>query len=725
MKTTASEKKRFDYRHIICIVITLGCIACSVFRFPNAFGRLFESGRDFGLSAGYYFCELAGIEHNITPTVNDLPKTPFFDFVESLPPQTTLPDSFEGFKSDWVLYWQLWVTKGNLLGYLSFLGNLLYNLAYGILIALPFIVFFAVLFRNYLNKVNNDCDKESLPLRFFKRITYRIYYPAKLWVIRFIAFLRDNKGYLTAWLWIWLFNFNVLTIIIEFFAFYFYFAVSYELSSLYLQVYKLMLDLWAIFDFMPFWVWFIVAFLVLYIFSLNQAYSTLYHRERCNRGFINERGVVTVVYGEMGAGKTALLTDIALSKEVQFRDDALEIILECDMKFPNFPWTKFEHILKLAFEQHKIYDSWSCRRFIRRRHRKFNRNQCSSQIYGYDFEHYGLVYDDKLKLVDIWEVLEDYACAYLVYTIQSSLIVSNYSIRVDSLMLDLGNFPLWNADFFKRDSRLIDSFSRHSHILDFDMLRLGKKMLKENPNRNAYGFGIYVVTEIDKERKNTLELKEVKATSKECNQKNDLFNIIVKMSRHACVIANRVFVAFIADLQRPESLGSDTRELGEVVYIKSQSETSPVLPFYSPFWLFELIYLGLKNLFNSFYLQYKYLREDNTLLLFIIKNIMAIMAHYFERINNLFGSATLGLEVESGRLNGVAKTRKYYRQSKKIWAKRYATDCLSGIFEVRGELNEVGINDLREYADIVATNDELLYQESHFQKEVQSFSGLV
>ena len=29
------------------------------------------------------------------------------------------------------------------------------------------------------------------------------------------------------------------------------------------------------------------------------------------------------------------------------------------------------------------------------------------------------------------------------------------------------------------------AYSRHAHILDFDMLRLGRKMLEDNPNRNG------------------------------------------------------------------------------------------------------------------------------------------------------------------------------------------------------------------------------------------------
>jgi hypothetical protein len=256
------------------------------------------------------------------------------------------------------------------------------------------------------------------------------------------------------------------------------------------------------------------------------------------------------------------------------------------------------------------------------------------------------------------------------------------------------------------------------------MFRLGTKMLKDNPNRNALGFGVYVVTEIDKERKNTPELAEIKRNVETCNQKNDLFNVTLMMFRHICVIGNRVFGKVLADLQRPENLGAGARELGEIVYIGNQAEMLPALPFFSPFWVFDFFYSWVKRHFDNFYVTYKFNRSDNTLFMYFLKSIVSSAEHHHERVYNLYGSCQLDLEVESGRMDGEKFERKYYRQSKKIWSKRYATDCLSGIFEVRGEVNKIGINDLREYADIMATNDELLAQESHFQNELQNLQDI-
>ena len=82
------------------------------------------------------------------------------------------------------------------------------------------------------------------------------------------------------------------------------------------------------------------------VWSKKIGYERLEHRERCNRGFCNEQGIVTYIYAEIGGFKTTTLTSMALSYEVQLRDDALEVILECDMCFPDFPWLKLERVLK-------------------------------------------------------------------------------------------------------------------------------------------------------------------------------------------------------------------------------------------------------------------------------------------------------------------------------------------------------------------------------------------
>lgn len=712
--------RNLNYRHYICIAITLGFVACSVFVFPNAFGRIVEACRDLGLSIAYYFCELFEIPYNFNVTVNDLPKVPFFAFLSGAPFSTFLPETWEGFKLRFVNYWKLWASGGNVLGYLNFLGRLLCGIVLAVLPLLLIILVCRIAISRYLHNENSNDNVESRPFRVFKCIMDHTYRPVKFFFMGFFAFVREHKKYVWTWVCIWAFNFNFFTIFIEFFAYCFYFALSFDFGHLYMQIYKLFLDLWPMLTFIPLWLWILVAVFGLDRFAKRVALRRLYHNERRNRGFINERGIMSVVYGPMGVGKTTQITDMALSSEVQMLDDALEVLIETDMRFPFFPWVNLESAMKRMIAWHGVWDIASVRRWVRRKRDYWQLCRCRGRIFDYDFERYGLDYDDKLKLVNIWDAIEDYACAYFIYVVQSSYIVSNYSVRSDKLMSYIGNFPLWDTDFFRRDSRLIDSYSRYSHILDYDMLRLGKKMLEDNPNRNAFGFGVYVISEIDKELKNAPTLKDagIAAKNEECNQKNDLTITCLKMIRHACVVANKVFVKIFADLQRPSSLGADALELGEVIEICGKGEMKPVLPFFSPFWFVDLIASAVGARYKSFWTNEKFIRTDCTLFRYFVRTIVSKLGHYRERIYDFYGVQTLSLRVEHGSRDGDFVERKYYRMPKKIYSKRFSTDGLSYVFEVRSDMNYVGLDDLRDYGGVMATADEWSYQNSHFGHDV-------
>ena len=119
-------------------------------------------------------------------------------------------------------------------------------------------------------------------------MTYR---PVKSWLTGFLLFIRDNSIYWKIWLALWAFYFNLFTIVLEFFAYYLYFVVSFDFINLYRQVYKLFIDLSAVFTFIPLWAWVIIALALLDRFRKKIAYNRLNHFEQRNRGFINARHV--------------------------------------------------------------------------------------------------------------------------------------------------------------------------------------------------------------------------------------------------------------------------------------------------------------------------------------------------------------------------------------------------------------------------------------------------
>ncbi|PWM71832.1 MAG: hypothetical protein DBX59_07890 [Bacillota bacterium] len=743
-------RKRFDYRHIICIAITLGFVALGVFLFFGSVGRIIESVRNFGLSVAYYFCELFGVPHNITPTVNNFPQIPFFDFlggsapsepsVPSVPsqgsPSIPLPETFDGFKEKWTTYWQTWATKDNFFAYLAWLSNALYYAALFVVVIVPALVVVYFLMRRLLRRENNDYDRDTKPLRIFKRVVAVTYRPVKAWLSSFIGFIRDSGVYWKVWLCLWLFYFNVFTIVLEFIAFYLYFAVSFDFINIYRQVYKLVLDLWAALTFIPLWGWALLALFLIDRWRKSIGYSVLHHNEMKNRGFINARPIVLMVCGTMGKKKTTMITDIALSQAVMFKDKAFEKILENDLKFPHFPWLILENAVKRAMARHEVYNLATCRKFVNhlsacffaaytypeyakslRRHlRKRYGLPYDNLCFGYDFERYGFTHDDKLKVVNVWEVVKTYAQLYFIYIIQSSLIISNYSVRTDSLISDMGNFPMWNTDFFKRDSRLIDSFSRHSHILDFDCLRLGRKVIENNPLADSFEFGVIDITEVGKERKNMLELKELKKREDMTNQKNDGFNDWLKMIRHSATVDNFPFVKVITDEQRPESWGADARDLCEIVHIRESGETRLAMPF---FFVGELLYSLILGRFVNLYYRYRFTRGDNTLSMHLLKAIAAKAQHYYSGVYNTFGYCPLRVQVESGTQDGQLDENTYYLANKKIYSKRFSTDCFSDFFTQKALRSPVGLDDLPEYATEKATFAEMDLQNSYFFNDLK------
>lgn len=628
--------KSLDYRHYICIAITFAFVATSIFAFPYAFKRICECFRDFGTSIAYYFCKLFGIDE-VRATVNDISEMPIY-----LP--NGFPASWEEFQGYWVQYWNIFFKRETISAYCQSVGNVVLSFSY-ILFFVPILIVVYYVLKRVLDKQNNDYNVDSKHLRRFKKLSDKTYRPAKAWLQGFVDFVKENKAYYIIWACIFAYAFNFFAIAIEFVSYYLYFCMSFDFVNLYRQIYKLVVDLSVVVTKIPLCLWLIFAYGVICAVRKKIAYSRLNHFEMKNRGFINERSIVCFIVGTMGKGKTTMEIDMGLSTEAMFRDKAFELLLKNDLRFPYFPWINFENALRDAMEKHAVYNLATCKRFVRSKQKNWERNKSQKKIFMYDFERYGLTSCDELCVKDIWQVLESYAQLYFIYIMQSSLIIGNLSTRTDNVIDDIGNFPIWNTDFFERDARLIDAFSRHSHILDFDMLRLGKRLVEENEHSDMFEFGVVTITEIGKERLNALELSDVKKSDKRANQKNDLFNYWLKMARHSATVDGYPFIKVFVDEQRPESWGADARELSEIVHIVARNDKKLAMPFFA---IEELIYDFVFSRFVNLYKKYRYLRGDNTLLMYVLKSICAKIHSYYTGIYNRFSYIPCDIALEAG-----------------------------------------------------------------------------
>ena len=688
---------KIDYKHYICIALTLIFLSLS-FLFLRSFHRIYESLIDLGTSFYYYFAELFYLPGKIDPTIGIIG-----NYDESNP--INLFVSFESFKKYFSIGFNSSINLETLIRYFSFLGNLLNKILRYILVLIPFIILLIYLFNQYFKENENKCNEDSKQLKLFKIFELKLYKPVKDWISQFIEFIRTNKGYKITWLIIAMLYFNVFTIGIEFIAFYLYFVISFDFVGIFKQLYKLILDVFPLFKIVPIPVWIAIALLVFNMIRKNIAYSWLEHFENRNKGYINSTGQVRMICSPMGKGKTTTLTDMALSQEIMFRNKAFEKILENDLMFPNFPFINLENELNRAIEYHQVYNLATCKLWIRK---KRNRNS----YFGYDYQKYGLTYYNGLQEINLFDMLENYVQLYFVYVIESSLLVSNYGIREDNVLQSVGYFPMWHSDFFKTNNEYIKAYSRHAHILDMDMLRLGKKVIKDNIKSNALEFGVIVITEGGKERGNMLDNKEMKKNVDEANQKNDMFNKWLKMCRHSATIDNFPFIKVFIDEQRPESMGADVRELCEkIIFIEDKTELKTPLMFFR---LETILYEFLSNHFSSVYYKYRFARGDNTLFMYLFKNLYAKYNHYYIKLVNTFGYYVSTLQSEKGTLDENFTTDKYYLMRKKIYSKRFATDCFSDFFSTKAINSPIGLNDLEEFNSERATIEELQSENSYF-----------
>lgn len=579
----------------------------------------------------------------------------------------------------------------------------------------------------YLSPSDEYEPKDSKILAFFKRFIEPIIIGGYKAVLSYKRFLKEHKGYVFALVLIWLLNFNIISFVLCLLTLYICLVSMVNVFASFDMIFKFFIELFVTLVYTPICVY-PSTFLFVYL-SLRKMYALnfLRHNERKNRGVINEQPLAVLNVGTMGAKKTTTAVDMALSTSAMFRDKAREILFKYEMKFPNFPWLVYERELKKCFDNHTIFNLASCKVYVQKKQEEFTKAKTNKEakeiLYGYDFEKYRMEYDNKLEIVDIFDVLETYAKAYLIYTIEGSLILANMSVREDFMFDGSEFFPHIYSDFFSKPS--YDKFSqvregeeptsKFARVFDYEMFRLGKKMIKENRNSNAFEFGVILLTELGKERKNTLENRELKKKSDEANQNNDLFNTRLKMLRHAATVDYYCFARMFCDEQRPESLGADARDLCSVIDVSDCSELKLA---YNGLLISRLFHDRVYPSLRSFLQTVRNLRGDNTLLVYILKNFLSKIEDAYENTQNFYGYFVVRCNVAA---RGKTKKYRYYLAKKKIHSGKFATDTHASVFENMALSSNKGFKDFISYKSLRQTEEELAAQNSYFYNEMKEW----
>lgn len=704
--------KRFnvDVKQLLCVGVFLFFLSFSFWRFPYVWPRLLAALKNFGVSFAYYWAESFG-EASFDATVNELPSVggnyagftfPFewASFWTKVGAFFKLCFNGPTIKTAWKIFTEEFLPK-----IAPFLTILVW-----VALLLALVVYLCSQGRNLRHGRKTD------PLRTWNRFSTLILDKLRVrfnfWRLHF----KKRSYWKDAYKAVWLFNFNIFAVIVDLFAWLFYLVASLDVAHIYFQVYKLFLDTFDMFMFVPFVVWFFLILLRWNKKRFELAERRVRVMELDDRDFVASCPLIVMICAEPGAGKTTMMVSMAREQQYRFREKAFEIMMNCDLKFPNFPWIVFEDALKRAVKERKIINLFTSRQYVYDLADNFALNPTPLALFGYDYIHHGLIYNDGLNVRNLFEILDDYARAFFIYIVQSSLIFSNFSAASDDIFDDGGNLARWNMDYFSRNPVYRDVYRKFAHVLDFDFIRFGKLVANNPKYSNMFEFGILLVTEGGKERGNTLENKELQKEAEEANQKNDLMNDYLKMCRHLATIDGFPFVVFYCDEQRPESWGADARDLCRLIRVQRQEKAKLAIPF---FHLEESILQSIVDRHVAKYgKDYRWRRGDMTLLMHLRHNFGAWAKKKLSTLYGQYGYKKQIVTTEKGSLDGTLEEHVYWLPFKITYDDAFATDCFSDIFAHRVSIAEVGIDEVPTFRGKIASIMEMSKMHSYFYKKL-------
>ena len=446
--------------------------------------------------------------------------------------------------------------------------------------------------------------------------------------------------------------------------------------------------------------------------------------EAYNMGFVNSLGSYTFIKGGPGSGKTLTMTYFNLCAEQILRERLFSIIKEINLEFPNFDFKDLENELEDLVNSHYIFNHYQAKAWIEKKREDFFDNP-NNGFFNYNFEKFNYEFNNGLFVEDLFEAISDYAQAYYLYSMNCPLSCANYSIRHNGELIFNGYFKLWSYDFLHENPETID-YSKNCKILDFNSLRIQKKLNSDETNHYSLDGCVTSVTEIDKERRNQFYTNKLDKDDINANQLNDGYNDYGKMKRHDCTIRNKLIFMSFMDCQRDGSVNSDLVDINEfLITIHKQDndfETSLFM-----YWLEPIIIESFLNFRNKIFYQFRLNRDDKTLLVYILNKVSFYLNRYIVQRNNIFNFKKIEFDVT----NGIdTRKQKFFLLTKKIFARRYSTNCYSSFFEEKYLEANKGFIDLPSYINYVPSIEELRHMNSYFVRDMDSLmnentSGLI
>lgn len=558
------------------------------------------------------------------------------------------------------------------------------------------------------------------PLHFFKTFENSIVAPIKKWFRNLWGFNLRHKTYLIFIFVFILFSIGGFSVVIDVLGWYFFFSSSFDLLSIFKLLFTSLVNLFPFLSKIPIPIYVILIYLVIDRVRCKAALRRLEKFELADREIIESLGIVSIINGPPGVGKTLCNTDMGLTSEAMLREKLLSIMVKYRNIFPHFNWSYFAKHLQLKINSRRIINRAHIETWIAKLRERYENH--NGFLFGYDKRLHRLTVYDELREISIFDAMETYAKAYYLYIQGGALASANYGVRFDIKKKDT-LFRYYDYNFFKMKYTKANDVSSFSIPMDMDTYRLGMKFDVDNPNNYTFEGGVLLLQEVNKERGNQRDYEGLKKSDEKVNQLNDDFNRFFEFIRHMCTIDNYPFAKAFLDYQRMNALNINLSSLAE--HRITLSKIDPKMrSSIRGFFYVRLFLEWLCLVRDKFMAKFSETREDQALLPYLIDKLVTpififLMCRHnkydYRRINQDIssGSAEVGRNIDSDgeTINSTVMARAsrnevYYLMSKKIFANRYATDNYYAWFKQKLLTNKKGFYEQIRFSGIYPTNEE-------------------
>lgn len=706
-KFRKSAKENWWQFLILSTILVFFC-----FLFAKNIVRIFYSIIFFGESIGCYFRTVFLLQEEVHATL------PLDYLIAQSGGSLTsiLPFNWEAFVERLSLMWPL-LTSADFYSHLgSLIGNDLLNLLRILTILVP--VFLIYRMATSQIKVDEESrDEDSKSLAFYKKRIDPIIYKASCGLKKFFSYFKRNytKWFIVFYIGLAL---NLFPVALDTLSEYFYIISSLDFKSLWKYVLTILIDLSPIILSLNLIGWILMIWFIKFIIEYFRCHKILKRCEEMNEEFLaKETANIVCISGASGVKKTATLTDMtqtALMGKNGIYRKLLSIMNDCAGTFPNFPWESLEREIKEKnlFNEYKIF------KYIENLRNRFEKENDSCLLFGYNFERYGLYKYDNLVQVHLFQYMYDYAVAFLYYTTPAALAMSNYSISIS-----MGNhwkegfFPIYSVDYFKE--KLEDLEKRcFSKIVNFDFMRMDKKFDLDYKPDFIPTIGIQSYTEFDKERDSFANLQKKRVGSTNVNQNNDGLLTTLKIYRHKAELHHVCLFKIFYDLQYLKDINPGVRNQTETMCLidRYKVKKSSALKSYKPL---RYVEERLLSWWNEYKLKKKHETQKHLLRIQLGNKIFGWISLHMKRMDNLTTVYVIPLFVQNGATQDEAAQEKvWYLSAKKAFSGRYETTYLKTLTLAQMKNSNKSYGDLPSFASLDVSTKEMIQMNSFFYSNI-------